>query len=1175
MESMKRLVVAILVVLSLAVLTNAQTFRGTINGSVVDPSGGLVPNATVKATEIATGIDHTTTTTNDGAFAFQDIPLGLYKVTVTATGFPAYSVDKVEVVAGQIYTLQVKLKLEQTTTTVEVSAAALVLDTTTQTQTMSIPDDVVQNIPLNGRDFTQMIGVSPGFGGYNVGGFGSLNGTRPNQINWQINGVDNNDFWHNIPAINQGGVSGIAGTVLPIDATEEFSVQTSSGPEGGRNAGGTANIVLKSGTNDLHGSLYYYNRNEVFGDPSPFFVPAPGTKAPRERNENYGFSAGGPIIKNKTFAFISYEKQDFVFGLSGIATEPSDAWVTLATDLLNNPSGKYGTYSSVTPSAVSATLIGPTGFWPRSGSASIAGLPATVGNFFSPSAEFGYSYNGVARLDQQISDKHHLSLHAIVGQGNQTAPLGGSPALGTASSNLAYYFEVAPLHDGNYGAVLNSTLSTRWTNQFLFGASYFNQLFHDFNNSFDTKALGLFLSPDATAHGQPILGAPNIRISGFEQTGLTPPEGRSDLTLHFTDIVSYSVGKHQFRYGAEVRHGRLNEFYHRRGTGRFNFDGTQGPWALGCSGATKTTGPAGCQALINNGTLDNAEALADFLAGDVAASTIVVGNPERFVHVNAFNAYVQDSWQITKKLNFQYGLRYEYFGPMQSDLKDIANFVPGTGFVVQDSGHPLFKPGKDHFAPRLGFAYQPTAKGDLVVRGGFGVFFDQINLNPFLDFRPPITAPSGIHSNPFGASPNSTYGANRLGQGSYQWDAVQAGGNSIFPGVQACSDPNCAAATDPKGLSIYSVSPNFRVPYFYNYNLQIEKGFGNSVVWQIGYVGSQGRKLNLVSDINQPICSGVPVPTALLPVSTCPNGAPVTVPFPNFGNILQLNTIGTSNYNALQTVLKLRAWHGLSSQLAYTWSHSLDEISEYRGTVVDNTYNTRLDYGNSDFDTRNLFTVDFTYDVPKAPWATSGWSKRVMNDWQISSVMNWHSGQPYDEILSYLNHIPGVNPFASGGNVTIDHKFVPGAGTLWINPTAFCDPNAINPATKLPDSTCTAISSSPYGNVSRNKWYGPSYGDLDLSFIKNVPITERVKIQLRADFFNLFNRINLASGVGSVPAFGTASPNGDICSQNFTTHTCSSSSFGMVTDTIGDFNGAPAIGPGEARNIQLVAKIIF
>jgi len=1163
---MKRFVTAILIAFSLAVALDAQTFRGSINGTVTDPSGGVIPNATVKATEIATGIDHTTTTTSDGAFAFQDIPLGFYKVVVTATGFPTYTVDKVEVIAGQIYTLQVKLQLQQQTTTVEVSAAALTLDTTTQTQTMTIPDDVVQNMPLNGRDFTQMISVAPGFGGYNVGGFGSLNGTRPNQVNWQINGVDNNDFWHNIPAINQGGVSGIAGMVLPIDATVEFSVQTSSGPEGGRNAGGTANIVLKSGTNDLHGSLYYYNRNEVFGNPSPFFVPAPGTKAPRERNENYGFAVGGPFIKNRTFFFLSYEKQEFVFGLSGIATEPSAAWVAQAGALLASNNKPVSLASCNVLAGLTKDLpanqipagcqTSGAGFWPTSGSNSILNLPSTTGNFFSPSTEFGYSYNGVARLDHQFSDKHHLSLHAIIGQGNQVAPLGGSPALGTASSNLSYYFEVAPLHDGNYGAVLNSTLSARLTNQFLFGASYFNQLFHDNNNSFVTKDLGLFLSPDATKNGQPINGAPNIRITGFEQTGLTPPEGRSDLTTHYTDIVSYSVGKHQFRFGGEYRHGKLNEFYHRRGTGRFNFDGTQGPWASSATCTGATANPPLC-------------ALADFLAGDVSSSTIVVGNPERFVHVNALNAYVQDSYQLTKKLNLQYGLRYEYFGPMQSDKSgDIANFVPGTGFVVQSSAHPLFDPGKNHFAPRLGFAYQPNAKGDLVVRGGFGVFYDQINLNPFLDFRPPITAPSGVHSNPFGADPNSTYGANRLGQGSYQWDAVQAGGNSIFPGVQACSDPNCGAATDPKGLSIYSVSKNFRVPYFFNYNLQVEKSFGNAVVWQLGYVGSQGRKLNLVSNINQPLANGVPVPSALLPVTTF-RGAPVSVPYPNFGNILQLNTIGNSNYNALQSILKLRQWRGLSSQIAYTWSHSLDDISEYRGTVVDNAYNRSADYGNSDFDTRHLFTIDFTYDVPKAPWATSAWTKRVFNDWQISSVMNWHKGQPYDEILSYLNLIPGANPFASANGVTIDHKFVPGAGTLWINPTAFCDPNAGDPG-------CTG---SPLGNVSRNKWYAPSFGDVDLSFIKNIGITERVKIQLRADFFNLLNRINLSSGVGALPAFGSASPNGDVCAEDKTTHRCSanfkSTGFGMVTDTIGDFNGAPAIGPGESRNIQLVAKIIF
>ena len=1153
---MKRLVLAVLVVLTLAVGMNAQTFRGTINGTVTDPSGASVPNAAVKATETATGIEHTTVTTSEGAFAFQDIPLGLYKVAVTASGFPVYTVDKVEVSAGTIYTLTVKLSLQQQATTVEVSAAALTLDTTTATQNTTIASDVVQDVPLNGRDFTQLVATAPGYGGYSVGGFGSLNGTRPNQMNWQIDGVDNNDFWHNIPAVNQGGVSGIAGVVLPIDSVDEFSAQTQSGPEAGRNAGGTVNLVVKSGGNTIHGTVYYYNRNEFYGAHSPFWIPAAGKKAPPLRNENYGFSVGGPIIKNKTFYFASYEKQDFIIGLSGKATEPSDAWIAQAADILNNPvcapvsAGcpvrKYGTYAPVpastlscaTPSAAgvcSSGLMAPGGLWPRS---IIGGLPATPQNFFSPIAEFGYSYNGVAKVDHNFNDKHSLHLRWYGGQGNQTAPTGGSPALGTASSNLVYYFEVAPIHVFNYSAVLNSTFSSRLTNQVLAGANYFNQLFHDFNNSFIPANIGLNLSPDATNHGKPIVGAPNIRISGFEQTGITDPKGRSDLTFHVTDIVSYTTGAHQMRFGGEIRQAHLNAFYHRHSTGTFRFDGTQGPWsgAAGCGSATPTTGCTGI-----SGT---ALALADYLAGDVSSSSVAVGDPERWVKVNAFNLYFQDGWQVTKKLNLTFGMRYEYFGPMHSDKKDISVFIPGTGFKTQGAGiDSIYPPDKNNFAPRLGFSYQASAKGDLVVRGGVGVFYDQINLNPFLDFRPPITASQGIQGNAFGPNGVSTISQDRLGQTSYNWDAIQAGNNSIFGPRATCADPNCAGLGDPQGLSAYSVSQNFRTPYFYNFNLQVEKSLGNAAVFQIGYVGSEGRKLNIISNINQ---SGM---------------------FTHFGNILQMNSVGTSNYNSLQSSFRLRAWHGLTSTFGYTWSHALDEISEYRATILDDATNLKLDYGNGDFDTRHLFTAGFVYEVPKASWA-HGWSSKVANGWQASSLWNFHTGQPFDEVRSYLNVIG--NPFASGNGVTIDHKFsAANGGTLWVNPTAFCDPS-------VGDPQCTG---SSFGNIGRNKYYGPGYASVDLSVIKNIPITERVKIQLRGEMFNLLNRINMASGVGSVAVGGNNSPNYNTCNQGPTTnHRCSTAAadgFGMITDTIGDFNGAPGLGPGEQFNMQLAVKIIF
>jgi len=1153
---MKRLVLAVLVVLFLAAAANAQTFRGAINGTVTDPSGAVIPNAAVKATEAATGIDHNTVTTSDGAFSLQDIPLGFYKVTVTAAGFPAYTVDKVEVSAGTIYTLQVKLTMQQQSTTVEVSAAAVSLDTTTATQSTFLTSDVVADIPLNGRDFTQLITIKPGFGGYNVGGFGSINGTRPNQVNWQIDGVDNNDFWHNIPAVNQGGVSGIAGVILPIDSIEEFSAQSQSGPEGGRSAGGTVNVVTKSGGNSIHGTLYYFNRNEYYAAHSPFFIPAPGKKAPPLRNENYGFSVGGPIIKQKAFYFASYEKQQYIIGLSGVATEPSDAWVALAQDLLKNPGGKYGAYAPVTQSAASTAAIAPSGFWPRTGSGSIAALPATLNNFFSPIASTGYSYNGVARVDYNFSEKHRLYLRWFGGQGSQIAPLGSSPALGTASSNLKYYFEAAPIHVFNYSGVLNSAFTTKLTNQLLFGANYFNQVFSDFNNNFNTQAMGLFLSPDATNNGQPILGAPKISISGFEKVGLTPPEGRNDLTWHVTDIVSYIMAAHQLRFGGEIRQAHLDEFYHTGGTGLFNFTGSAGPWGTTCSGATP---PAGCATLAGAGTLANAESLADFLAGDVSSSSINVGNPERFVVVNAFNLYVQDDWQFNRRLNFNYGLRYEYFGPLHTDRKDIANFIPGTGLLIQGNGlDSLFEPNKKNFAPRVGFAYQANQKGDMVVRGAFGVFYDQINMNPFLDFRSQLTpAAQGIEGNPIGPDAVSSFGAPFCGlptsTSTYNWDAVQqatcpAGTTlvgkpnptkSVFGPVLRCTDPLCTNA--PDGLNLFSVNHNFHTPYFYNYSLQVEKSLGNKVVFEIGYVGSEGRKLNVVSNINQ--------------------GNAIS---PHFGTILQLNSSGTSNYSSLQSTFRVREWHGLTSQLAYTWGHALDEVSEYRGVVLTDAFNKRLQYGDSDYDTRHSLAASFTYTVPKAHWAT-GWKDYIANGWQASSVWKFNTGQPYDENLSGLYLLS--NPFAG-----VSHNFdktIP--GEQWINPAAFAEPCVLSATI----TSCPAgVGTSTNGNVSRNKFHGPGLADVDLSVFKNFTITERVRIQLRAEMFNIANRINLANSVGAV-ANSPCSPK-PVAGNALSNFQCTAGGgFGQVTDTAGDFQGAPGIGPGEPFNMQLAVKVIF
>jgi hypothetical protein len=385
---MRRVLGILVALVLLAVAGNAQTFRGAINGTVTDPSGAVVAGANVKATNTGTGVAQTTTTTGDGEFSFQDLPLGTYKIEVMSAGFRPVAFDNVAVTAGGVYTLPVKLSAGSAgTTVVEVSAAALVLDTTTATQDNILPTEAVQDVPMNGRDFSQFIAVQPGYGGYSGGGFGSLNGTRANQMNWQIDGVDNNDFWHNIPAVNQGGVSGIAGIIMPLDAVDEFASQTQSNAEGGRNAGGIVNVVLKSGTNQIHGSAYYYNRNTALGAATPFFNPsalkAAGlpSKKPPLRNENYGFSFGGPIIKDKTFYFISFEKQKYTFGLSGLNTEPSQAYFAEAANLL--------ALNGIPQSPISQKL--EANIWPSY----IANLPAKTGNYFALNPSIGYSYNGV------------------------------------------------------------------------------------------------------------------------------------------------------------------------------------------------------------------------------------------------------------------------------------------------------------------------------------------------------------------------------------------------------------------------------------------------------------------------------------------------------------------------------------------------------------------------------------------------------------------------------------------------------------------------------------------------------------------------------------------------------------------------------------------------------------
>jgi hypothetical protein len=1079
----------LLILLTLEASGYAQTFRGAINGSVTDPSGGVVAKARVVAENAETGIEHTTFTTTDGEFVFQDLPLGPYKVTVTAKGFADFIADNVTVTAGAIYTLPVRLTLVQASTTVEVSAAALALDTTTETQTTTVAGASLQDAPLNGRDFTQLIALQPGFGGYSAGGYGSVNGTRANQVNWQIDGVDNNDLWHNIPAVNQGGVSAIAGIVLPIDAIDEFSSQTQSSPEAGRNAGGTVNLVIKSGTNDVHGSAYYYNRNEAFAA-APFFLPV-GRPKPRMRNEHWGGTLGVPIIKRRTFFFGAFEKQDFTIGVQGLATEPSLAYQQEALKVMQ--------FYQVPVNPVSAAMLET--LWPRS---AMLG-PATPHNFFSPDPEYGYSYNGIIKLDHKVNGKNDISFRWFSGEGNQVAPVG---------SNLKYYYEVAPIHVQNYAFVYNSVFSSRFTNQLLLGVNAFNQVFHDFNNSFDTKSLGLYLSPSTS-----LLGAPNLFIGfqNFDPIGVTPPKGRIDITGHVTDTLSYVVGKHQYRLGGEYRRAQVDEFYHNGALGAFLFSGSQGPWFPDFQNGT------GFFKNINTGNYDfNILQVADFMAGNVTLSFDTIGQPQRLVYVNTFNLFFQDAWQLTHKLSVNYGLRYDYFGPLHDPKKDLSTFVPSKGgLLFQGAEIPsLYPPDWTNFVPRLGLAYRLRDKGNLVVRAAFGIYDDEPNLNPFLANSAFNGGPSGVESNPAGSNPVSTVEVDNytIPQNTY-----------IFPAV----GPTCPSGNGCGSVvyNIFSVSQNFRTPYNYNYNLNVEQSFHSSMLLTLGYVGGQGRRLLTLADINQP---------SLGDPNTAQQRRPYSQ-FPNFGIINEIESNGTSNYNSFQTTLKIKDWHRVTSQFAYTWAHGLDEMTQYRFVLPQNSFDLKADYGNSDFDTRHNFTALVSYSLP----SPSKGPRRLLEGWEVSSLLSFHTGQPFNITTASDNTGTNENvqrpdlvgdPFAG-----VSHEFNK-SGVQWINPAAFALPA---PGT--------------FGNLSRNKFYGPAFGSVDFSVFKNTRLTERVTAQVRFELYNLFNRVNLAPP-NTLGAF--AGPNG----QN---------GFGQSVDTIGDFTGAPGIGPGEPFNFQFALKLIF
>ncbi|OLC49022.1 MAG: hypothetical protein AUH43_08415 [Acidobacteria bacterium 13_1_40CM_65_14] len=683
---------------AIAAVCDAQTFRGGISGRIADSSGGVLPGVTVTATNNATGVARTTTTSDSGDFSFPDLPLGTYTVDAALAGFQTVKVT-VEVTVSRVSSLDLKMGLSAVAETVQVTASSPLLDTVSTALSNVIQPKQVQDLPLNGRDFTRMLQLAPGVAGT------SVNGVRGRGNNFQIDGADNNDAFQNIAAVNQGGVSGIAGTLLPIEAIDQFSVQSGGSAEMGRNAGSTVNLVIKSGTNNLHGSTFYFNRHEKLSATSP--VAAPGTPKRPIRNNQYGFSLGGPIVHNKTFFFSTLEVQKLTAGNTTPTTAPSADWVASATQLLN----QFGV-------AVNPTSRNLLALWPadsRTGSAIAQNFVSTDPNAYS-------SYNGIAKVDHQFNSVFNVSARYFGGGGDQVAQ--------TGSPYLAYY-QAVPSRMHNVSVVSTGVFTSHLVNQLVVGYNYFKQTFNSQDHSADPIAMGLntgVTDPDLS-------GPPNITISGFAAVGGTQPLGRVDKTLQFTDTLSYATGAHQIKIGGEFRVAKLFIFYDSNKRGTFTFDGTVGPWAsLPASAASASL-----------------KALADFMAGSAATASVVRGNTHHNYFQNSLDLFVQDAWTVSPKVTINYGLRYTYPGVLGASDAPLTNFLPDRGMVSTESLYPADK--KD-LSPRVGVTYLPWSSRKTVFRAAYGVFYDMLAVNFFTANTSFANGGAlGVGNNPGGATP--------------------------------------------------------------------------------------------------------------------------------------------------------------------------------------------------------------------------------------------------------------------------------------------------------------------------------------------------------------------------------------------------------------------------------------
>ncbi len=1087
----------------------AQT-SGTISGTITDGSGAVVANAKVTAASAA-GERREATSSASGQYSFPFLAPGGYRIEVGLAGFATTTASTVLGVTERI-AVDIVLKPASVAERIEVSAAAPLLQTETAALGRVVDSTAVKELPLSSRNFTQLLALSPGTSGplNDAGALGrgtqniSSGGARLGSNSIYIDGVDSVNVHSNTANENAFGSNGL---VAPSpEAIQEFKVQTGLyDAQSGRSGGAAVVLVTRSGTPQFHGTLFHFFRNNVLNANS-FFFNATGQSRPVLKQNQFGGNLGGPVIRNKTFFFFSYQGTRQRNGLSGSSSLslPLIPLDRSRASLGRAFTGLRGTRGGPTISSDGAN-INPVSF-------ALLNLKLENGQYVIPSpqqANAGVNYavsiparyeddQYITNVDHQLSFKNRLVFKSIISSQPAFQPLPAAtiPGFGTTQDFKSRILSLTDTH------VFTSTL----VNEARMGFSRLGGVVVQ-ENKIPLSSIGMqrFNTKDFP-------DIPQIIVTGVFSLGysVNADQGVAQDTYHFADTLSWIKGKHQLRTGMEMRRYVDDYYSNNRFRGTLSMQ-SFGDFLTGLTGAAITQG--------GNGTGFS----------NINSSSVASGVTDRMDRITDAALFVQDDWKVSSRLTINAGLRWDYLGYAVDALGRNGSFdtrlykappdggSTSAGFVQTSAtqkpinGIPkvantlVDREPTRNFAPRLGVAYRITDK--LVARGGYGIYYDRLSNQ--LGLLEALSLPGYVRTD-LAAASNSAY--------SLQNPFPVLPQKSEFPIVPLIYAPPYTA--DRPAIGLNAVDPTLKTPYLQQYGFNFQYQVTPATLIELGYVGTKGSRLATQRLINQPVLASTTSPVNGQTTNTAAN-AQLRVPYVGFSptGLVWLETSTDSRYNSMQASITRRLTKGLRLLGSYTWAKSLDNNS---GSATGATFTqgdgdqTRLSLnrGLSDFDRKHRVVVNFSYIIPNWGFGmkNSAVGKRVFGGWQVAGVAVAQGGTPfsvldtsgaafYGTANSRASWAAGVNIASAQGSGRTQDRL-----NNYYNTAAF------------------VRSGNLFGDSGRNILRGPSQRNVDFSINKNIPIRERMGLEWRTEFFNLLNIPNFGNPGSSI----TAASNGVI-----------------------------------------------